>query len=281
MYFASLLNSPLGEGPALTLSAEVPDLHYFSGRGAKDILPLYRDAQARHPNLHPALLKTLAQACGREVGAEDVAAYLYTVLAHPGYTTRFRDELENRAVHVPVTLDRERFEAAVALGRRLIYLHSYGERFEAGQTWPQGEARCTKAIPSDGLPERFGYDAATRTLKVGEGEFKPVAPAVWAFEVSGLKVVQSWLGYRMRNRKGKKSSPLDEIAPEGWPPEFTSELLRLLHLLEATLALYPEQEALLERIVQGPLLLASALGPAPDEHRQAPAVHEAQHRLEI
>lgn len=281
LYFASLLSSPLGKGPALTISVEVPDLHFFSGRGAKDILPLYRDAQARHPNLHPALLRMLAQAYGREINVEDFAAYLYAVMAHPGYTARFRNELANRAVHVPITLDYEIFEQAATHGRRLIYLHSYGERFTDNQTWPKGQARCTKAVPTSALPERFSYDAATQTLKVGEGEFRLVASDVWEFEVSGLKVVQSWLGYRMRNRKGKKSSPLDDITPASWPPEFTTELLKLLHLLEETLSIYPEQDSLLERILQGPLFQAEELEPVPDEYRQAPAMNTSQHQLEI
>jgi hypothetical protein len=282
LYFASLFSQPLSSGPSLTISTAVPDLDFFRGSfGAKNILPLYRDAQARQPNLHPALLSTLSQALGREVGAQDFAAYLYAALAHPGYTDRFRNELENRMLHVPVTLDTALFEQAVTLGRRLIYLHSYGERLQQGQTWPQGAARCTRAVAPDGLPERFDYDAASRTLKVGQGRFEPVAPAVWQFEVAGLKVVQSWLGYRLRNRKGKKSSPLDDIAPEGWSSAFTTELLRLLALLEETLRLYPRQDALLADILHGPLLEAEALGPAPEEYRQPPTVHEAQRQLEI
>jgi hypothetical protein len=32
--------------------------------------------------------------------------------------------------------------------------------------------------------------------------------------MSGLKVVQLWLGYRMKKRARKKSSPLDDIRPE-------------------------------------------------------------------
>lgn len=269
-------------GPALSISAYVPDLHYFRGSfGAKEILPLYRDAQAQQPNLHPALPAALKQAFGKIVGAEDIAAYLYAVLAHPGYTERFHEELENREVRVPVTLDKALFAAAVAIGRRLIYLHSYGERFAQGQTWPHGRTRCTKAIATESLPEKFSYDEATQTLHVGDGLFKPVAPAVWEFEVSGLKVVQSWLGYRMKNRKGKKSSPLDDIAPASWPPEFTSELLRLLHLLEQTLEIYPQQAALLEQIVAGPLLNADQLGAPPDEFRKSPASHGKQTNFEI
>lgn len=192
------------------------------------------------------------------------------LLAHPGYTTRFHEELENREVRVPVSLDKELFAAAVAIGRRLIYLHCYGERFTQGQAWPHGRARCTKAIPTESLPEKFSYDEATQTLHVGDGLFNPVAPAVWEFEISGLKVVQSWLGYRMKNRKGKKSSPLDDITPTSWPPEFTSELLRLIHLLEETLEIYPKQVELLERILDGPLLTAKQLGMPPDIYRKPP-----------
>ncbi|MCR4304382.1 MAG: hypothetical protein NUV63_09210 [Gallionella sp.] len=280
-FAAYLTSGALGEEPAVTLSTEVPDRHYFSGRGAKDILPLYRDAQAQHPNIHPALPAALKQAYGKAIGAEEIAAYLYAVLAHPGYTERFHGELENREVRAPVTLDKELFAAAVAIGRRLICLHSYGERFAQGQTWPHGRARCAKAIPTESLPEKFSYDEATQTLHVGDGLFKPVALAVWELEVSGLKVVQSWLGYRMKSRKGKKSSPLDDITPTSWPPEFTSELRRLLHLLEETLEIYPQQATLLEQIIKGPLLNADQLGMPPDEYRKPPASHGTQHQFDI
>lgn len=281
LYFASLLTKPLGDGPAVVVSANILDMDYFSGRGAKDILPLYRDAQAQHPNLSPALLAVLKQSFGRATGAEEIAAYLYAVLAHPAYTERFRLELENRKVSVPITLNKELFETSASIGRRLIYLHTYGERFAQGQTWPHGCARCTKAIATEGLPEKFSYNEATHTLHIGDGLFEPVTPTVWDFEVSGLKVLQSWLGYRMKCRKGKKSSPLDDITPTSWPPEFTSELLRLLHLLEETQGIYPQQKTLLEQIVKGPLLSASLLGTPPDEYRKPPANSGTQQHLEV
>ena len=75
--------------------------------------------------------------------------------------------------------------------------------------------KCTVAVPgdADGYPETFTYNDETATLHVGAGEFAPVAPDVYAFEVSGLKVVQSWLKYRMKKGAGRKSSPLDDIRP--------------------------------------------------------------------
>lgn len=284
VYFASLLYSPLGNGPALTVSPNVPDLHYFSGRGAKDILPLYRDADALHPNINPAALHILEKAFKRKVNAEQLAAYVYATLAHPGYTERFRSELGNREVRVPITLKRDLFEEARTIGSRLIFLHTYGERFTSGQKWSKWQARCTKAVSVDavtGLPESFSYDPARKKLRVGDGVFEPVSPAVWEFEVSGLKVVQSWLGYRMKIRKGRKSSPLDDMSPGSWTSEFTSEFVRLLHLLEETLQTYPRQEALLNRIVKSPLLLADQLGQPAEAYRQPPDKNEAQQVLGI
>jgi hypothetical protein len=127
-----------------------------------------------------------------------------------------------------------------------------------------------------GLPQRYAYDLARQVLRMGSGELAPVAPAVWNFEVSGLKVAQSWLGYRMRLRKGRKSSPLDDIVPDAWPPEYTTELLALLHLLEETLAGHNAQAELLERPLAGPLLGAQALGPAPPSLQTAPATAHRQ-----
>jgi type ISP restriction-modification system protein len=225
----------------------------------------------------------LAEAYEKTINAEDVAAYLYGVLAHSGYTDRFQTELANRQVRVPVTLERKLFEEACTIGKRLVYLHTYGERFSDGETWSQGRARCNKAVSTDniGLPEKFRYDPSKEALYVGDGMFTPIDIAVWEFEVSGLKVVQSWLGYRLKTRRGRRSSPLDGIAPTAWPAEFTSELLRLLHLLEETLETYSRQHALLARIVQGPLLLTDNLGPVPEEYRLPQHASALQHQLGI
>jgi len=277
VYFTSLLSQPLGNGPALTVAADVPDLDHLRGSyGAKAAMPLYRDPSAEHPNILPGLLDVLSETYGRKVSPEDWAAYLYGVLAQLSYTERFHDELSSREVRVPVTKDAELFEQVAEVGRKLIWLHTYGERMvpkgkRRGQV-PKGEARCTMAVPDtpDDYPERYDYDADRRTLIVGGGEFAPVSPEVWAFEVSGLKVVQSWLAYRMKGGSGKKSSPLDEIGPERWTAEFTSELLHLLWILEATLATYPEQAKLLDRVLAGELVKADDLPEVPAKARKAP-----------
>ena len=121
----------------------------------------------------------------------------------------------------------------------------------------------------------FRYDSATRTLHVGTGEFAPVAPSIYEFEVSGLKVVQSWLKYRMRRGAGRKSSSLDDIRPERWTSRFDTELLDLLWVLEATVEGYPEQERLLDAVIESDCLHAGELPSVPDEMRKAPREQKA------
>ena len=87
------------------------------------------------------------------------------------------------------------------------------------------------------MPEEYRYDRKAQVLTVGTGKFGPVSPEVWNFEVSDLTVVNSWLSYPMKKRKGRKSSPLDDIRPTRWTQ--TDEVLRLLAILEHTIEVTP------------------------------------------
>ena len=276
VYLASSFTQPLGNGPALTSSASIPDLHYFSGRGAKDVLPLYRTADASQANILPGLLELLGTVYRRPVAPEDFLAYVYGVLAQPAFTARFGKELETRQLRLPITRDAALFARLRAAGANLLWLHTYGERFvpegrPRGQV-PPGAARCSVAVPGEagGYPETFAYNDETATLHVGAGQFTPVAPDLYAFEVSGLKVLQSWLKYRMKKGAGRKSSPLDDIRPTRWTSRFTTELLEFLWVLEATLAAYPEQAQLLEEVIAGDCIHADELPEVPDEMRKPP-----------
>ena len=277
VYLTSLFSQALGSGPALTSSALIPDLDHFRGSyGAKAAIPLYRTADASQANILPGLLEPLGAAYQRPVTPEDFLAYLYGVLAHPAVTARFTKELESRELRVPITRDAELFERVRGAGAHLLWLHTYGERFipegKPRGKIPPGAAKCTVAVPgdADGYPETFAYNDETATLHVGAGEFAPVAPDVYAFEVSGLKVVQSWLKYRMKTGAGRKSSPLDHIRPERWTSQFTTELLELLWVLEETLAVYPQQAELLEAVIAGDCFPADELPEAPEEMRKPP-----------
>ena len=285
VYITSLLTSPIGTGPALTACAAIPDLHHFSGRGAKDTLPLYRTANALQANILPGLIDILCAAYQRSITAEDFLAYVYGMLAHPSFMAILATGPETQDLRVPITRNAALFEQARAIGARLLWLHTYGERFvpkgEQPGHVPSGAARCTKAIPggADEYPDAFTYNDTTRALHVGSGEFAPVAPDIYEFEVSGLKVVQSWLNYRMRDGAGRKSSPLDDIRPARWTSAFTTELLELLWVLEATLEIYPKQESLLKAVIDGECLQADELPPVPATMRKPPRTRSTAENL--
>lgn len=282
VYLTSSLNFPLGKGPALTVASEILDRHHFCNRGSKDNMPLYRDADCKSPNILPGLLDILSKAYGRKVSAEDLAGYAYALLAQPEYTRRFADELADKEVRVPLTKDASLFKEASESGRALIWLHTYAERMTDKEhrkgAVPKGAARYIKAVSEDEdkYPNEYSYNETTKTIHVGDGEFGPVDKRVWEFEVSGLRVAQSWLGYRMRERKGKKSSPLDDIRPKRWTREFSNELLKLLWILEQTVAGYPEQERLLEAVLAAEMFRADELPDVPDEAREAPKVERVR-----
>jgi hypothetical protein len=281
IFLTSLLSEALGAGPAVIVAACVPDLHHYRGSfGGKDVIPLWRDAQATEPNITVGLLDLLTSTYGDVVATEELFAYAYALLADRTYAERFSDELSIPGPRLPLTKDVALFRRSAVLGRELVALHTYGERFAdalPGGQLPRGAARSLAGIPftPEDYPETFSYDGVNQELRVGTGRFGPVTPAVWEYSVSGLQVVRSWLGYRMRDRSGLASSPLDEIRPERWTLAMTRELLELLWVLEATIEREPALCTLLDAVIRGPLFTVDELpNPTPQE-RDAPAVERS------
>lgn len=260
------------DGPALTFSGAVVDLHHYNGRGGR-VFPLWADAEAAKPNVRPALLACLSDAFGRPVGAEDAFAYISAVAAHPAYIERFRGDLSTPGLRIPLTADAATFFAAAELGRRIVWLHTFGERFADPSNGrdpgaprlpvgrrpqvPKGGAIPTTA---EGMPDTLTYDAEKQRLMVGRGFIEPVPPAVWHFQVSGKQVLVQWFSYRKKHRERpiigdrRKPSPLGDIQPDHWLAEYTTELLNVLNVLGLLVDLEPQADALLARICAGPLI---------------------------
>lgn len=109
------------------------------------------------------------------------------------------------------------------------------------------------------------YDAAKHRLSVGNGYVENVTPAMWAYEVSGKQVLWHWFSYRRRDRSRpvigdrRPPSPLEEIKPDGWLAEYTSDLIDLLNVLGRLILIEPKQADLLDRICKGPLITVERL----------------------
>ncbi|MDQ5910129.1 MAG: methyltransferase, partial [Pseudomonadota bacterium] len=279
VFICSLWTKVLGKGPAAVATALIPDMDHFCNRGAKDVIPLWRDAAATQANLTTGLLEFLSERYGQPVEAEALFAYAYALLASPEYVKTFWEELALPGPRLPLTKDAALFAEGAALGRKLISLHTYGERFLPPGTKfghiPPGVARCQVGTPADpaNYPDHFRYDPATQELHIGKGLFAPVRREIWNFSLSGFEVVKSWLAYRMRDRSGKKSSPLDDIRPERWT--FDGELLNLLWVLDHTVDWQPALAALLEKVLASELFKAAEL-PQPDEAQRRAMVEKSE-----
>lgn len=267
-----------GKGPAATFTGLVPDKHHFKGSFGGRAFPLWSDAASVHPNLRPTLLAYLAKAHGRAVDAKELLAYIAAVTAHPGYGQRFDQDLATPGLRIPLTTDAATFAEAVGLGRRVVWLHTFGERFaDAAADRPPGPPRLAVgrrpqvpkggAIPLDaaGMPDVMSYDTSLQRLHIGSGFIEPVPPAVWRYAVSGKQVLVQWFSGRRKHREKpligdrRPPSPLGDIQPDCWLAEYTTELLNVLNVLGGLVDLEPAQAELLQLICSGPLIDDAAL----------------------
>lgn len=276
VYLTALDDHEPGDGPALTYTSLIPDNDHFRGSFGGRVLPLWRDTNASQSNIKPALLAHLSTAYGQTVTAPDVMAYIAALMAHPAFTARFKDDLVRPGLRVPFTADPALFDRAVALGRQVIWLHCYGERFAdpaagrpaapprmtAGPTIPIGGT-----IPGAGhpLPDTMHHDPSKSRLYIGAGYVDNVSGAMAEYQVSGRNVLRQWFSYRKLDRTRPKigdrrpPSPLEKIQPEYWLPEYTQDLLNLLHVLGHLVALETSQAVLLNDICAGALLTEAKL----------------------
>ena len=162
-------------------------------------------------NVKPRLLRELTEVLGMAVSGPALMAYLAGVAAHPAYTARFQRDLVQPGLRVPLSADVSLFKEAVDVGREVIWLHCFGERFvDAAAGRPKGLPRMPRgegpviakegAIPTspERFPDRIAYESSLRRLEIGEGFVDNVSPAVWEYEVSGKQVLTQWFSYKCR-----------------------------------------------------------------------------------
>lgn len=270
VYLTALSRTSPSAGPSITFAGLVPDHDHYKGSFAGRAIPLWRDTDGVHPNLAPGLLEELNRRYGTPVGAPDLLAYIAAVLAHPHFTARFAGDMLRPGLRVPLTADRVLFEEAVELGRRVLWLHTFGERFadpragrppEPPKLPADRRPKVRKPIPDTPgeMPTVILFDATAGELQVGAGVIAPVRRQVWDYQVSGMRVVRKWFSYRKRDPEGRRSTPLDNVNAFWWEPAFTTELLELLNVLALLVELGPTQRDLLERILASPLVTMAEL----------------------
>jgi len=208
--FLTLLPAP--DGPVAAFSAELP-LASGPGRAGGRVAPLFRRPGGREPNLAPGLAEVLSGAFAAEVAALDVLAWVAAVTALPraadpagtaapaGITAPGGSAPADPAIPLPRAV--ELWARGVELGRRILWLHTFGARAAAPDRPPgpprmPGGRRPFVRQAFAGLPRTIGYDPDHEALLIGgEGRISPVAPGAWALRgESGEPALAAWFGRR-------------------------------------------------------------------------------------
>lgn len=273
VFAIELHSTPLRDGPGLTFMSLVPDMHAFKGSEGGRVLPaLHPDGRATS-TLEVRTLIAHRLGFSEAVTGEDLLAYIAAVTSHSGYVARFIEQLETPGVRVPLTADLQLWTKAVAVGRNVLWAHTYGERFvdtdrPRAQVELYGDRRVLNldGIPTTaaGMPTEITHSSDRRdrradedgddTLYVGDARFKPVSPAVWRYSIGSRRVVKAWFDARRAAPSGRRSSPLDDLTATTWLRSDTEELLRLIGVLQRVIDLEPQQDDLLARIIEGDLV---------------------------
>ena len=276
LFLVTTTTQALTGGPGAAIFTDVPDKHAYRGsEGGKDVIPLYRD-QHRTPNADPATLELIALRLGLpSLPAEDLFTYCYAILAGTDYTTRFSAQLRTPGARIPLTADQELFNAMVRHGRRLISLHTHGRRL--ADHFPSESSASPRWRREPSTPPTstrdYSYDPDSKALQVGDGELLGVPPEAWDFEVSGMPVMRKWLGYRTAKGAGRSASsasPLDQIRPTKWYPEWSAELTQLVVTLATTASLMDQGAGLLNAILDSRLITATEVPEPSPVRRRVP-----------
>ncbi len=291
-------------GPVISLTSRIPDMDHYSGNAGR-AHPLWRDPLGTQPNVAPELLAYLQKAHGLPVSAETFLAYLVGVMAHPNYTSHFREDLqETISLRVPLTASATLYAEAVELGSRVIWLHTYGEKYQDPQAGrphgppqvpdPAKRPTLAKSIPptADRHPNDLQHHPNASTLELVDtkgrtsGTIANVTLAVRAYEIGPMNVLDSWFKYRQKHPKVKRSSELNDTTPQGWPTHYTQDLLELLNVLTLLTDLEPAQAKLLQVIDDGPKITDSDLReagvlPPPADVTKPPKVPKPPKPLDV
>ncbi len=192
------------------------------------------------------------------------------IAGHSGYTRRFATYRAERGARIPLTRDSALWAEVVEVGRRTIWIHTYGRRFASHHRDSSSDStprlplavrpECDGEIGEDaGLPESSSYDATTRILTVGTGSIRNVAPEVWEYRIGGVQVIRKWFSFRRFTPDVERQTPLNDILPPTWTSEWTLDLLELINALGLLVALEPRQARLLDAVSSGPLITTDDL----------------------
>lgn len=226
-------------------SGHLPDRHSFRGSYGGYAFPLYDRRPGHGPtNLRSELIEGLSLAYHAPVEPQDIFDAILGLLSATSYTLRFAEDLEDVFPHIPFPADRQVFDRAATIGRTIRELETFARAPAPAfltaavariETTPHGTLAAIR--PGD-------WDAGNLILcSDGNGRVSGIPAAVWAFAVSGYRVLPRWLA-------GREGVPVDDAFIREFR-DITGRINELIHHFdEADLVL---QDALTHTLTKGEL----------------------------
>jgi len=110
----------------LLMSNTIVDLHLVGAGSSTQCFPFYtynEDGSGRRENITEWALGQFRARYGAAVTKRDIFHYVYALLHHPEYRSRYAENLKRDLPRVPLVPDAEAFQAFVAAGAALADLH--------------------------------------------------------------------------------------------------------------------------------------------------------------
>lgn len=194
------LKSNTGAGPGVWCHGLLPDYHAIKGSNGGYAFPLYdRRAGPDASNLNPVLIAALSEAYGQAQTSEDIFDAILALLSASSYTILHAEDLEDVFPHIPFPADPGVFAEATRIGGEIRALQAF-QREAAAVFRSRDFCRIVGQPGDDTVIGDISYADGTLSLwkdgNVAVPAFSGLPEAVWAFSVSGYRVLYRWIDGR-------------------------------------------------------------------------------------
>ena len=181
---------------------EIPNLNFVGFGGGGQCFPFYvynEDGTNRRENITDwALAHFRDHYQDKKITKWDIFYYVYGILHHPGYRTKFADNLKRELPRVPLASD---FKAFAKAGKKLADLHLTYENLEE---WPL-EWIETEGVPLSYEVEKMRLSKDKTQLKVNESlTLAKIPPEVFNYRL-GNRSALDWVIDQYQKSTDKRS----------------------------------------------------------------------------
>jgi len=200
---------------------------------------LYK-AGERRPNLNPEFIKAFSEKLGlafvsdgkgdlkENFGPEDTFNYAYAVFHSPTYRSCYAEFLKTDFPRLPLTSDKQLFQALVAKGAELVAIHLMES--------PALNNLITKyPVSGSNIVEKVSYDENNKRVYINKLQyFEGIPSEVWNFQIGGYQVCHKWL----KDRKGRTLN-YDDLTHYQRIVVALKETIRLMYEIDALIPSWP------------------------------------------